>query len=324
MPLQRNDSDLSESHTSQTLKALSLKLGYDYTKLEKEGGRLWETLNDLRANDPRAYDEFIFQQLQRMQSSEGGDGLFNSQTASSLVPPFVPLHGFVVKTYIQPDGTKLFVNICHHGTAVPKPIDANGDPIMGSCRNFENLQIPFLISKTRECLDANQTKAIVVDVVVNSWCIDVCQKDASPEFKAQLVILVAKWLEKEHSFRIHARGQLPWKIIRSKYKGGFGKDGLKVRPFEHQIKYGNQYGSKKISNTSEDKLGKITESPSDLIKYKKKRSKESNAKEQVLDLTLADKTNGKNPSLIQEISNQKLKAGATNQLKRAPSIKSGF
>jgi len=295
----------AQDHSSQALKSLSAQLGCQFSNIEeKEAARLWDTLNHL-ADDPIAYDNFMAKQLQHLDSNKDGEVLLNQKTASSAVPPFVPLQGFVVKTFTHPDGTKLFVNICHHGTAVKKPFDENGIVVADSCQQLENIQIPLLISKQRNCFDGNNNKAMAVDVVVNSWCIHTCKKKTS--FRTELVALAINSLKEEHSVKLETRGQIPWKIIKSKYKGGLGNYATNPRPFE------DSQEPKSIKTKT------VTESPLDLLKCREKQNEESQSKQGVLKIPQMDKAKKESTKLIQEISGHQPAVASASVTKNAPS-----
>mmetsp|Transcript_38948 Transcript_38948/g.81481 ORF Transcript_38948/g.81481 Transcript_38948/m.81481 type:complete len:397 (+) Transcript_38948:105-1295(+) len=292
----------SPDNSSQALKSLSAQLGCQFSNVEEqEAARLWDTLNHL-ADDPGAYADFMAKQLQHLDSNKDGEVLLNQKSASSAVPPFVPLQGFVVKTFTHPDGTKLFINICHHGTAIQKPIDNDGNLVTVSHQSVGTLRIPLLISKLRDCFDGSNKKSMAVDVVVNSWCIDMC--DRTPTFKTELVALAINSLKEEHSNKIRTDRQLPWKIVNSKYKGGLG-NGMKPRPFED---------SQEPKST---KQNQVTKSPSDLLKCREEQNEEPLSKEVDLkmpQIKIAKKAPNK---LIQEISPQQMDAASTAS-KRKP------
>ncbi|KAL7471740.1 hypothetical protein ACHAXS_012048 [Conticribra weissflogii] len=308
---------MSSAASSQMLKDLSEQLGHDYSLVEKEGSRLWETLNSLHANDQQGYADFMFQQLQQMESSGGKDAMADPKNLPSSVPPFVPFHGFVVKVFIHPDGKKLFLNICHHDDTIQKPLDAHGQEVVGSSTKFDELRIPVLISKLRSCVDGSQVKSSAVDVVVNSWCIEMCNRKDFPDFKARFVTTALSWIAEEHSIKLQAQGRMPWKIIKSKYKGGFGKDGSHVRPFDHHSK--SMVDKRGVGNGNSIPAKKMVELPSDLLKMKEEQAKVSEAKEEELTIkiTQAKKDTFKKP-LIQEYE----KNNAAK--KKTPAIKSGF
>ena len=70
---------------------------------EEEASRLWETLNNLARDEPIAYHDFMTKQLQHLESDKDGEVVLNQQSLTSAVPAvplFVPLPGFVVKTFI--------------------------------------------------------------------------------------------------------------------------------------------------------------------------------------------------------------------------------
>ncbi|KAL3805347.1 hypothetical protein HJC23_009054 [Cyclotella cryptica] len=232
----------------QMLKDLSVELGFDiYDEMDAEGGRLWDTLNDLSAN-PAAYQEFISRQNQRQQSS------------SLAMPPFVPYSGFVVRSFVSKE--KLWVNICKHDS-VSKPFHGSGVPVADSCPSMEGLQIPLLVSKLRKLCDGDN-EALVVDVVVHSWCIEACR---NPSFKMQLIDLVLQSIENDHSVKVlkhDAERVFAYTIsTKSNYKGGLGPDS-KPLPFEPHERSSN-----------ETKL----DSPEDLLKCREIKESTSKSKE---------------------------------------------
>ena len=298
------------AHSSAALQSLSKEIGFDFSTLEKNGeaGRLWDALNDL-SNDPVAYNNFMAKQLQHLDSSKDGEVTLNEQSAESAMPPFVPLSGFVVKAFTKPDGDKLFVNISHHETAVPKPVDDNGNAVTESCQNFVNLQVPLLISKVRDRYDGNHKKSLAVDVVVNSWCMTTCS--TMPSFKTELVTLALNSLEEEHSLGVDASG---WKILKLKYKGGIGEDGTGPRPFEDS----------QVPKSM--KMEPVTESPSDLLRCKEEQEIGQSTEHALLQIPQLDKSKKK---LIQEIpsnhsSEKKPPLKSKSLAEKGPVIKPGF
>ena len=146
----------------------------------EEASRLWETLNNLARDEPITYHDFMTKQLQHLDSDKDGEAVLNQQSATRRCRQChyscwrqVSLWKY---SFNQRE-IKLFINICHHSTAVPKPYDANGNIVAESRQ--ENILIPLIISKLRNCFDSSNNKAMAVDVIVNSCCINFCTNTKS-------------------------------------------------------------------------------------------------------------------------------------------------
>ncbi|CAE6510977.1 unnamed protein product [Rhizoctonia solani] len=127
-----------------------------------------------------------------------------SSHGQSAVPvELTPDPGFCVKTRVQPDGHKLFVNICHH-PAIPS---AEG-------------HLPLVLSERRDGTDKAGQPSIIFDVIFNPT---ICSKAAKdPELRGTLI-------GREHvigSIRlelISSRGRIvsnrgeDWVYVESKY-----------------------------------------------------------------------------------------------------------
>lgn len=100
-------------------------------------------------------------------------------TASAEANKYVdPIPGFVLKTR-RGDGSKVFVNICHHAS-VPQT-----SAFKGSNR------WPFMLaSVAREWADGNNGSAVVYDIVVHSAVMDDCLDDETHNTKDMVRFVV--------------------------------------------------------------------------------------------------------------------------------------
>lgn len=285
----------SSTFSSQMQKKMSIEVGCDFhSEMDAEGGRLWDTLNDLSMN-PTAYQEFILRQNQRQQSS------------SLEIPPFVPCSGFVVKSFLS-NRTKLFVNICHHDI-VSKPFHGSGIPVEDSCKNTDGLQIPLLVSKMRRLDDGGNDEALVVDVVVHSWCMEACinpslydERQKSSSFKMQLIDLALQSIENDHYLN-DVKHDTKWKAAytiskKRKYKGGVGPDGSKPLPFEPH---------ERVSNKTK------LDAPEDLLRHREMEESTSKSKEFSLKMPGQSRVG---ETLVQQINE--------NIVSKSSGLRSGF
>ena len=161
----------SQDHISQTLKSLSVQLGYQRKK-PVDYGKRWIILH-------------VMNQLPTMISWQNN---YSTWTPTKMEKRFwissrqhrrcrqchysCWCQVSLWKYSFNQREIKLFINICHHSTAVSKPYDANGNIVAESRQ--ENILIPLIISKLRNCFDSSNNKAMAVDVIVNSCCINFC------------------------------------------------------------------------------------------------------------------------------------------------------
>lgn len=288
---------------SQTLQDLTKQIGIDYTAVEAEGERLWNTLNEL-SNNPEAYADFMAQQMQHLHVTDGPQ-----------VPPFVPFHAFTVEAF-QSNGKTLFINICHHDSALPKPMRSNRNTVANDSSRecLESLQIPLLVSSLRYCT-IDGTASDVVDVVVHSWCIEACRTQSLSDFTEQLVELAVETVKEEHSMKLQSSGSLTRKQINA-YTGGLG-DGTAVRPFQH-----NQPRHEK--NTVGDANQMIAESPLELLKCRKGLHQRESNKSRSINLSQTSKAKSNQHAttpLVQELSPAQNNSAET---KRESLMKAGF
>ncbi|KAG5439639.1 hypothetical protein PCK2_000773 [Pneumocystis canis] len=94
-----------------------------------------------------------------------------------------PLPGFVVKT-IQtsnqkkrvPQGTKVFLNLCHSEDVIP-PKDGVGNDIVPKIMKGWHWEIPVIISSERWDVDKAGRKCLVIDCCCNTSVMKLCKED---------------------------------------------------------------------------------------------------------------------------------------------------
>ncbi|KAL5637542.1 hypothetical protein ACGC1H_004083 [Rhizoctonia solani] len=107
-----------------------------------------------------------------------------SSHGQSAVPvELTPDPGFCVKTRVQPDGHKLFVNICHH-PAIPS---AEG-------------HLPLVLSERRDGTDKAGQPSIIFDVIFNPT---ICSKAAKdPKLRDTLIEAALSRIEEKTGFTL--------------------------------------------------------------------------------------------------------------------------
>ena len=124
-------------------------IGLINEKNKKEDENIWAMLNDLVTSDPKAYENFVKDQIRR------GKSHAEDKRAANCTPEA----GFVVGTFFNSAGTRnrLFINICQY-TCLQKPKKESGE-----------LEVPLILSNFR--VMENTTENFCIDVVVHPWCI---------------------------------------------------------------------------------------------------------------------------------------------------------
>ncbi|CAK4609092.1 hypothetical protein AeMF1_009407 [Aphanomyces euteiches] len=189
-------------------------MGVDPATLGAEAQNIWSMLNDMSQNDPKAYREFIVNQM-------------NEQKAmTNDRKKFTPTPGFVVKYRVHQSGKeqKLFINCCaHECVAIPKNPN-NGKDVPRDTRSVpytNNLEIPLAIGELRH-LTIHDEPSIVVDAVFHPWVIERANWDS--KFKMDAMQLASTWVEEEKKLKLIP----PGKLIKSLYKGGNGSYGTNI------------------------------------------------------------------------------------------------
>lgn len=243
----RTSSLLQDTRLREMAKQLGL--GPEHFSHESASS-LWQLLDDMAANDPDAYQRFVHDQLaagpppqtDRTDDDENDSNqvIHDANHVSSrdtmtkakaspeehvLLPRYIaPYPGFVVKCVMlrtvkcQQLETKLFLNCCAH-----EMVDAPKNPNSGkdvpddtfAVPSTSNLEVPLVVGKLRELVDANGTLCVACDVIFHPWVMRRCEWDAN--FKREVLKLAVHWVQQDASVRlVHQVG----KFIKSRYKGG--------------------------------------------------------------------------------------------------------
>ena len=208
---------------------MAKQMGIDMSEMGGQAENMWSMLNDMHANDPEEYDEFIQKTME--------DEKKENEEKDKMGKTFKPNADFVVKVQMMKSNGiniktasgvkasgKLFVNFCQH-EAIQRPLGTDGKPVVEDRPHLDGLQIPLVVSPLRKCSDGKGEDVAAVDVVLNPFCLRKCKENNV--FRAQIVELGLNWVQQEQSVRLE-RG---WKVIKSLYKGGGGKGGSEVVPF---------------------------------------------------------------------------------------------
>ncbi|TMW57286.1 hypothetical protein Poli38472_003211 [Pythium oligandrum] len=253
------------------LREIAKQMGLDSKDFGKEAANLWKMLDEMAENDPKAYQEFIHEQIKDgppMAASTNETG-----TPSASPRYFDPLPGCVVKCTmvdVQQQEQKLFVNLCAH-EIVDMPKNPNSDRDVPrdtrAVPHTSNLQIPLVIGSLRKIHDVSGAACHAVDVVFHPWVLERCEWDAN--FKREVLKLAIEWIQQDAKIKLTTP---TGKFIKSRYKGGLNVgDEIITAKFlidpETQAKPGsNQIGQRPLS-TEKPVVAKLaTESPTDLLK----------------------------------------------------------
>eukprot|EP00941_MAST-03F_sp_MAST-3F-sp1_P003128 g3128.t1 len=193
----------------------------------KEADNMWKMLDDLQANDPEAYKEFVKKSM-----AEGADEFLSKGGKKKLRNYIVPTPRWVIKGRKldrgNPNPPKLFVNITSH-EGLQMPLDAGGREVKEGMPGAAAKQIPLLVGKPRTIeLKSSCNTAVAIDVVFNPWVIDVAEHDNI--FKSYVADLALNWVVKDNGATFLLRPG--WKFIRSLYKGGQGEQGTEPVRFD--------------------------------------------------------------------------------------------
>ncbi|KAJ1300667.1 hypothetical protein OPQ81_002315 [Rhizoctonia solani] len=127
-----------------------------------------------------------------------------SHGQSAVPVELAPDPGFCIKTRVQPDGHKLFVNICHH-PAIPS---AEG-------------HLPLVLSERRDGTDKAGQPCIIFDAIFNPTTCSKAAKDA--KLRGTLIEVALSRIEEKTGFtlsrsittpNIKAKGAIPPRTVR--------------------------------------------------------------------------------------------------------------
>ena len=125
-------------------------------------------------------------------------------------------------------GKKVFINVCSH-PAIGRPLDQKGDEMPDEAPFQYVRSVPLLVGLLRSMKDHSERDCHVTDVIVNP--VVLTWSSRHEKFKTDVVELSLQWTEDEHKMKL-SRG---WKCIKSVYKGGEGKYGIRPIPFPVDI-----------------------------------------------------------------------------------------
>ena len=198
---------------------LAKQFGVNLEGFEAEAEEIWKKLDNMASNDPLQYQSFIEEQYKANKEQEG------DPESSKPSYSFRPKAGFSIETRtvggdgvkvrdLSSEGTKLFVNFCSHD-AIEAPSDQFG-AIVQRITTSHGLQIPLVVGPHR-VVEAEATKPLAVDVILNQAVIEFCSKNQT--FKQDVVNLALEWIPKETDLKLKS---LKWQDIPSPYVGGRG------------------------------------------------------------------------------------------------------
>uniref|UniRef100_K3WKX8 PIH1 N-terminal domain-containing protein n=1 Tax=Globisporangium ultimum (strain ATCC 200006 / CBS 805.95 / DAOM BR144) TaxID=431595 RepID=K3WKX8_GLOUD len=277
------------------LREIAKQMGLDAKDFGEEAQSMWQLLDDMATNDPKAYQNFIHEQLKdgppvapptsasHDQSTEQSNQdahttkKKNTRDGPSIALPryFTPTPGFVVKCAMyhtikcQQQETKLFLNCCAHEMIDLPKNPNNGSEVPKDTRavpSTSNLVIPLVVGKIREIQDFAGGLCVAIDVVFHPWIMQRCEWDGN--FKREVMKLAIEWVQHDASVRLVTP---VGKFIKSRYKGGVAAGDeivtakFLVDPSQHSSKADD--GNQKSAEAEDEKLTSHTmDTPSTLLK----------------------------------------------------------
>lgn len=256
---ERSNDEVNPLLQDPRMREIAKQMGLEPKHLGKEAQEIWHMLDGMAASDPKAYQEFIHEQLK--------DGPPSNEPRKLTY--FTPQAGFVIKCIIvKPHaGVKMFLNICAH-EVIDMPKNPNtGQNVPPDTRDVpttNNLQVPLVVGTERDVRDAQGQKCRAVDVIFHPWVLQRCEWDAN--FKREVLKLAMYWVQSDAkvSFDLKSGG----KFIKSKYKGGVTIGGEILTSKFH------------IDNSGENQQGEAqtnrlrTETPLELLQQRHKQEEE--------------------------------------------------
>lgn len=275
----------SLQHGGGTLESMAKAFGVDVSSFGDQAESMWTMLNELHDSDPASYDSFIQQQIEEMNSVKDANFI-------------IPEKGFVVKAFVNArygsakPTTKLFVNFCHH-KVVKLPVDAHGAKVSETTENLINGEIPMVISSLRDLKDASGIDSQVIDIVLNPWCLSKSSNNVM--FKSEVISLGLKSIMEERKISLQSK----WKLIRSTYKGGIGKN-MDVHPFPIDTKLFKRGTNNVKENTHKsDDTNVIIDNPQTLLQSLRC---DNDSHSDIIKSDSAPLNTNSKPALIQEIN----------------------
>ncbi|DBA03852.1 TPA: hypothetical protein N0F65_004542 [Lagenidium giganteum] len=264
----KNASSINPLLADVRMREIAKQMGLEPKDFDKEAQKIWSMLDDMASKNPKAYQEFINDQLK--------DGPPTNQNDGTTKPSFFTPHaGFVIKcVLLEPAGLKVFLNVCAH-EIIDMPKNPNsGQEVLADTRKVpttNNLQIPLVIGALRDIHDCNGSTCRAVDVIFHPWVLERCSWDSN--FKREVLKLAMFWVQNDTKvqFDIKASG----KFIKSRYKGG--------------VTIGNEIVTSKFHIEPDAGTGLTnrirTETPTDLLKQMSLRDQEQEREESAIKLS---------------------------------------
>ncbi|KAF1336482.1 hypothetical protein FI667_g147, partial [Globisporangium splendens] len=187
------------------LREIAKQMGLDAKDFGEEAQSLWQLLDDVAVNDPKAYQNFIHEQL---------------KDEPPVAPPTSASHDQSTGQSNQDaHKTKETNKKDSPSIALPRsevPSDTRAVP------SASNLAIPLVVDKLREIQDFAGGLCVAIDVVFHPWVMQRCEWDGN--FKREVTKLAVEWVQHDAKVRLVASAG---KFIKSRYKGGVaqGEDG---------------------------------------------------------------------------------------------------
>lgn len=166
----------------------------------------------------------------------------------------VPEPGFVLKTFRNSDGTKIFVNMTQHeavdAPAIKKKLDDNGQEV-------EGMNIPMSVGPPRGTVDKKGTECIVYDIIVNPIVIAESSTDKSGRYREFICQLGIQYLEQKYKEKLSNKYKLPkLKYMGSNVAKQFIQDRKNMPKIEEVSNTSNTTAAKQASAGSVGKAGK--------------------------------------------------------------------
>eukprot|EP01041_Mallomonas_annulata_P008812 gene8812-18237_t len=259
------DKGKSRSKLPKAALQFAKQMGLDLNGLTAEAEDIWSMLDNMAANKPDEYSNFVQEQFENSKTSDSeqdGGKYFRPDPGFTFRVFTTGGDGIKVRDSAIPEksGKKLFVNICSHKALEP-PVNEIGEPVFEDRPTADGLQFPLLVGPIRDAEDGDGSPALAVDVLFHPSVIQKCINHT--KFKKQVIELSLEWIKQETTVQFDSN----WTLLKTSYMAGRGHN--KDTPVLFSVDFAIKQTEGRNNQNKTEKTSNSLETPETLLRYMK-------------------------------------------------------